>query len=131
VLYPRYEPTQRHRREWLTLTAGDAGKRLQSGLIAVGLNLIRRMYEAAGSPQMQTFIDYLTGGPDWAFPVMQDEDTEVRDTAEQAWSSNLTLLDTALLSIAGDDESDPDAVTQLVHAVFTFVGLRPKWRERS
>ena len=114
VLYPRYEPTQRHRREWLGLTAGDAGKRLQSGLIAVGLNLIRRMYEAAGSPQMQTFIDYLTGGPDWAFPVVQGEDTEVRDTAEQAWSSSLTLLDTALLSIAGDDESDPDAVTQLV-----------------
>ena len=114
VLYSLYEPTQQRRREWLQLTAGDAGKTLQSGLIAVSLDLIRRMYAAAGMPQLQQFIDYLTGGPDWAFPVVPGEDTELRHAAEQAWSSNLALLDTGLLSIVGDDESDPDEVTQLV-----------------
>jgi hypothetical protein len=114
VLYPVYEPIDWRRREWLQLTAADTGKTLQSGLIAVSVDLIRRMYAAAGSPHLQHFIDYLTGGPDGAFPVVPGEDTELREAAEQAWSSNLALLDTGLLSIVGDDESDPDEVTQLV-----------------
>ena len=114
VLYPLYQPTDWRRREWLQLTAGDAGKTLQSGLIAVSVDLIRRMCAAAGSPQLQQFIDYLTGGPDWAFPVVPGEDAELRQAAEHAWHSNLALLDTGLLSIVGDDESDPDEVTQLV-----------------
>lgn len=114
VLYPRYEPTPRHRREWFDLTVGDAGKALRSGLITVAESLVRRMHAAAGSPKLQAFIDYLTGGVDWAFPVVIGEDTEVRDAAEQTWSSSLALLDTALLSIAGEDESDPDEVTQLI-----------------
>jgi hypothetical protein len=114
VLYPLYEPADWRRREWLQLTAGDAGKTLQSGLIAVSVVLIRRMRATAGSTLLRPFIDYLTGGPDWAFPVVPGENSELRQAAEQAWHSNLTLLDTGILSIVGDDESDPDGVTQLV-----------------
>lgn len=114
VLYPLYEPSERRRSEWLQLTAGDAGKTLRSGLITVSVALIRRMLASAGSNQLQPLIDYLTGGPDWAFPVIPGEDPEMRQAAELAWQSNLMLLDTGILSIVGDDYSDPDEVTQLV-----------------
>ncbi|TCN27658.1 RAD3-like DEAD/DEAH box helicase [Kribbella orskensis] len=114
VLYPLYQPTERRRRDWLQLTAGEAGKTLRSGLITVSLALIRRMRANAGSNQVQPFIDYLTGGADWAFPVIPGEDAESRQEAELSWRSNLMLLDTGILSIAGDDESDPDEVTQLI-----------------
>ena len=112
VLYPRYESGEKARREWLALTSGDAGKTLQSGLIAVSVALIRRM-RTPGTP-LQPFIDYLTGGADWAFPVVPGEGVEARQGAEAAWHTNLMLLDTGILSIVGDDESDPDAVTQLI-----------------
>ncbi|WP_235871182.1 DEAD/DEAH box helicase [Rhodococcus spongiicola] len=113
VLYPLYQPTDKHRRDWLRLTVGDAGKTLQSGLITASINLIQRMYTAAGSPpQLEHFIDYLTGGPDWAFPVVADEDIESQREAENAWYQNLALLDTGLLSVIGDDEADSDEVTQ-------------------
>jgi Helicase conserved C-terminal domain len=107
VLYPLYEPTDWRRREWLQLTAGEVGKTLQSGLVAVSIDLIQRMRAAAGMPRLQQFIDYLTGGPDWAFPVVPGEDSELRRAAEQAWSSNLALLDTGLLSIVGDGGVHP------------------------
>lgn len=112
VLYPRYGSGEKARREWLALTSGDAGKTLQSGLIAVSIALIRRM-RVPGTP-LQPFIDYLTGGADWAFPVVPGEDVQARQNAEAAWQTNLMLLDTGILSIVGDDESDPDAVTQLI-----------------
>lgn len=114
VLYPLYEPTEWRRREWLSLTAGETGKTLQSGLIAVSIDLIKRMLAAVGSPQLQNFIDYLTGGPDWAFPIVHGDNAELHPATEQAWSSTLALLDTGLLSIVGDDDSDADEVTQLV-----------------
>ncbi len=114
VLYPLYEPTAWRRREWLGLTAGDAGKTLQSGLIAISVALIERMRAAVGLTDLQHFIDYLTGGPDWAFPVVHGEQTDLHPATLEAWSETLALLDTGLLSIVGDDESDPDQVTQLV-----------------
>jgi superfamily II DNA/RNA helicase len=114
VLYPLYRPTERRRREWLQLTSGEAGRTLRSGLITVGIALLRRMLARAGSNHLPTFIDYLTGGPDWAFPVIAGEDGELTRQAELAWHSNLTLLDIGILGIIGDHESDPDDVTQLV-----------------
>jgi superfamily II DNA/RNA helicase len=114
VLYPLFEPSSRRRAEWLSLTVGEAGKTLQSGLIAVGVALIRRMLASRGSQHLPSFINYLTGGADWAFPVIPGEDPAVTRDAELSWHSNLMLLDTGILSIAGDDDSDPDEVTQLV-----------------
>ncbi len=114
VLYPLYRPTEQRRREWLQLTRGEAGRTLRSGLITVSITLLRRMIARAGSNHLQTFIAYLTGGPDWAFPVITGEDGELRREAELAWHSNLTLLDIGVLGIIGDHESDPDDVTQLV-----------------
>lgn len=114
VLCPLYEPTPWRRREWLELTAGDTGKALQSGLIAISIALIERMRAAVGLSDLQRFIEYLTGGSDWAFPVVHGENAKLHPATEEAWSETLALLDTGLLSIVGDDDSDPDQVTQLV-----------------
>jgi hypothetical protein len=114
VLYPLYEPTELRRRQWLQLTDGEGGRALRSGLITVSIALAQRMLDQAGSNQLQPFIDYLTGGPDWAFPVVPGEDGQSRRDAEAAWRSNLMLLDTGILSIVGDEESDSYEVTQLI-----------------
>jgi superfamily II DNA/RNA helicase len=114
VLYPLFKPTARRLNEWKQLTTGEAGKALRSGLISIGVALINRVLTASGTSQLQSFIDYVTGGYDWAFPVAPVEGDASRQIAETAWDTNLALLDTSILSIAGEDESDPDQVTQLL-----------------
>lgn len=118
VLYPIFEPTnwrrRERRREWLQLTSGDAGKKLRSGLIEVSTALIQRITASIRSDELQTFLDYLTGGPEWAFPVVAGEAPDQRQGAGQAWQANLALLDAGILSIVGDDDADPDEITQLV-----------------
>lgn len=120
VLYPIFEPQPRRRerlrRDWLQLTQGRGGKALDSGLIKVGLALLRRMYMSRGAGPIESFLEYLTGGPDWTLPVLQMEPAEDRAAAATAWKSDLSLLDIGILSVIGDgaDETDPDAATQVI-----------------
>ncbi|WP_174401544.1 DEAD/DEAH box helicase [Mycolicibacterium sphagni] len=114
VLYPRFDPSEYQRRQWLTLTTGAVSKTLQSGLIAISIALVNRLRASFGTQQLQPVIDYLTGTPDWALPVVSGEQPPAADAADLSWRANLARLDTGLLSILGDDDSDPDAVTQLI-----------------
>jgi superfamily II DNA/RNA helicase len=114
VLYPLFSPTERARANWLTLTAGESGKSLTSGLIAVSVELIRRMLSRVSGRDLQRFLDYLTGGPDWSFPIIPGESGEDLQNAAQNWQTNLALLDTAILSIVGDEEAEPDAIIQVI-----------------
>jgi superfamily II DNA/RNA helicase len=118
VLYPIFEPDgrkrERLRRDWISLTQGDGGKALDSGLIEVGLALIRRMYTSRGAGPIEPFLDYLTGGPDWALPVLSQESVTDEEAAAATWRSNLSLLDIGILSTLGDSayDVDPDAAPQ-------------------
>jgi hypothetical protein len=92
VLYPIFQPTQARRQEWLQLTRGDGGKALRSGLIEVGIALLRRMSASAGFRSVEPFLDYLTGGPDWSLPIVSRESTGAAfDSAAgmRQWISNL------------------------------------------
>lgn len=120
VLYPIFEPSrtkrERLRQGWLQLTQGDAGKALDSGLIEVGIALLRRMYAARGAGPIEPFLDYLTGGPGWTLPILGQESATDQTAAAAAWNSNLSLLDIGILSVIGDSayEADPDAATQVI-----------------
>jgi hypothetical protein len=107
VLYPIFQPTETRRREWLELTQGDGGKALQSGLIEVGVALLRRMYASLRFGSIEPFLDYLTGGPDWPLPIVSREPDDDRAAAAASWQSNIALLDVGILSLVGDGDQEP------------------------
>ncbi|WP_280238319.1 DEAD/DEAH box helicase [Nocardia abscessus] len=116
VLYPIFQPTRARRREWRELTQGDGGKALQSGLIEIGVALLRTVLASQGLASVEPLLAYLTGGPDWSLPVVPQETDEWRATAADSWRSNLALLDIGILSVIGDGDQDvdADAATQIV-----------------
>ncbi len=116
VLYPIFQPTQRHRRAWLNLTQGDGSKTLQSGLIEVGVALLRRIHTSLGRGSLEPVLAYLTGGPDWSLPIVPQEAGDEYSAAAVSWQSNLALLDIGILSIVGggDHAFDADIATQVV-----------------
>ncbi len=126
VLYPIFKPSEKRRREWLQLTSGDAGKVLRSGLIEISAALMGRIVESIGSSDLQQFLNYLTGGAEWALPVVAGEAADTRHEAAQLWRSNLSLLDIGILSTLGDEGSDADQITQLL-----FEALRASLWERQ
>lgn len=116
VLYPIFDRLQSRRRDWASLTNGDGGKALRSGLIEIGIALLRRMRESQGQASVEPLLTYLSGGPDWSLPIVPQETAERRTAAAESWQSNLALLDIGILSIVGDGDQDidPDAATQIV-----------------
>lgn len=120
VLFPIFEPRRYQRkqlrRDWLQLSQGGGGKALDSGLIQVGIALIKRMHTARGGGSIEPFLNYLTGGQDWSLPVLQQELPDDETAARVRWRANLSLLDIGILSTIGDGayDSDPDAATQVL-----------------
>ncbi|WFE60078.1 DEAD/DEAH box helicase [Micromonospora sp. WMMD712] len=126
VLYPLFQPAAWRRQEWHELTQGDSGRPLQSGLIGIGIALLRQMAETHGISAIEPLLSYVTGGPDWALPVHTPGTDE--GAAAAAWRDNLALLDLSILSIVGEADQDTvaDAATQILAD-----GLRDSLFERQ
>lgn len=107
VLYPLFEPTNYKRANWIRLTDGARSRALESGLILIGKKLLERIGDAVGPSSVTAFVQYLTGTIDWTFPVVAGEDDEDREGAAARWRSSLAMLDTAILSVIGDETADP------------------------
>lgn len=106
VLYPLFEPTNYKRANWIQLTDGARSRALESGLIIIGRLLLERMGDAVVPSSVTAFVQYLTGNIDWSFPLVGGEDAEDRDAAAARWRSSLAMLDTAILSVIGDETAD-------------------------
>ncbi len=114
VLYPVFEPSAYKRRMWLQLTDGIRSRDLQSGLIILSKMLLQRMQEATGVSRLSQFLDYLTGRLDWAFPVLPDEEQAEQDVASKGWATGLSMLDTAIFSVVGDETADAADIIQVL-----------------
>ncbi len=114
VLYPVFEPSEYKRSNWIQLTDGARSRELESGLIIIGRMLLSRMFAAVGSPNLHSFVDYLTGNLDWSFPVVAGEDATEQGAASAMWDAGLAMLDTAILSVVGEESADPDDIIQVL-----------------
>jgi superfamily II DNA/RNA helicase len=106
VLYPVFEPNAYKRRIWIQLTDGVRSRELQSGLIIVGRMLLDRMRAVLGPTELPAFVDYLTGGHEWSFTTVPGEDDSGRDKESADWATSLSRLDTAILSVVGEETAD-------------------------
>lgn len=114
VLYPLFDPREYKRANWFQLTNGARTRALESGLIIIGRNLLTRMIAAVSPSSLSAFVDYLTGTIDWSLPVVPGEVSTDQATASEAWDTNLAMLDTAVLSVIGDEAADPDNIIQVL-----------------
>ena len=112
VLYPMFEPKESKRRNWLRLTKGTQTRALESGLLIIGTMLIEQIESGIAPRNLAAFIDYLTGS-DWSFPVSEREASTDHE-AEQTWDANLRMLDTAILSVLGDEGGDAEDIVQVL-----------------
>lgn len=112
VLYPVFDPSPYKRSNWIQLTEGTRTRALQSGLIIIGRALLARMVTAVRPSSLSSFVDYLTGGPDWSLPIVAGEAAPDQEVASAAWTTGLSMLDTAILSVVGDETADPEDIIQ-------------------
>lgn len=119
VLMPMFDRLTSRRAEWKEMVDSAKGKEMESGLLRLLLSLMGRIVRKSKAKSMTTVSEYLAGVTAWEFPVLPTESSEVNEQEKGRWSGYLTTLDTALLSMLGEQEVPDDQIEAMLDDVLT------------
>ena len=105
VLFPIFDRQIERRRKWNSLIENTATHEMESGLLQLVLFLLKRLHDALDKPSLDELTDYvLNNAAAWEFPtILREKETDSRQAASQ-WNRYIAVLDTALLSLIGEEE---------------------------
>jgi hypothetical protein len=117
VLYPMFGDVAKKRAKWEGLLADLGAREMESGLVRLIVELIRRLHRKHGGDVGQ-LVEYVANNPAaWGFPVIPGEDAKERERAEAVWAQHVAMLDTAILSLIGEYDVAEDAIENTLDAV--------------
>lgn len=109
VLFPIFEDRRsKKHNEWVQLIGDPGAREMESGLIQLLMALLLRMHKIVGGDLNQLTEYVVNNAAAWNFPDVPGEKPKDRDDARKRWETNLATLDTAILSLIGE-ENVPDA----------------------
>ena len=118
VLLPIFKDQQKNRARWKALIDDHTGRQMQSGLFRLIVTLLLRMGEKIGSKNIGKLLEYVAGNGAWDFPEVAGESEKDSAQENTKWHGYLTSLDTAILSLLGDQEvADADIEKHLEAAL--------------
>lgn len=125
VLYPMFDKHASRRRDWTDLVTETAGREMESGLVRLIQTLLARMQRKLGTTDLETLMEYVLGMPTWDFEPVPGESADEIAGEVQSWATYMASLDTALLSILGEDAvGEADLATALDNALASSLWTR-------
>jgi superfamily II DNA/RNA helicase len=104
VLYPIFDDQAKRTQQWEKLIDDLKSREMESGLVRLLVTLLQRMYNKVGR-SMDQLIDYVVNNAEaWSFPEILGEKPEDRERALSDWDTYLATLDTAILSLIGEND---------------------------
>ncbi|HKZ02361.1 MAG TPA: helicase-related protein, partial [Pyrinomonadaceae bacterium] len=104
VLFPFFEANPQRRAQWEFLKGGDGAREMESGLLRLIATFLQRMRLQLGGTYEQLAEYVLNNAQAWNFPALSHESTEDSDVQKRQWQQHLATLDTAILSLMGEQE---------------------------
>jgi len=102
VLLPIFKDLSKSRRKWKTLIDDQSGRLMESGLVRLIVTLLIRMSQKLGTKDIGKLVEYVAGTGGWDFPIVIGESTKKAAEEKSKWQNYITSLDTAILSLLGD-----------------------------
>lgn len=104
VLFPMFDDIPKKRRNWEALITDLGARNMESGLALLVWTLLKRMHARVGGG-LDQLIDYVVNNAAaWTFPEVANEKPEDRERALADWERNVATLDTAILSLIGEND---------------------------
>lgn len=104
VLFPMYDGVAKKRRDWEDLINDLGARNMESGLALLVHSLLARMHRRVGG-ELDQLVEYVTNNAAaWTFPEVPNEEPEDRDRALADWERHVASLDTAILSLIGEED---------------------------
>jgi superfamily II DNA/RNA helicase len=111
VLYPIFDNHAERLRNWEQLIAELGAREMESGLVRLVVTLIHRMHRQLGLPPLDQLVEYVLNNANaWVFPELPGENAAQRDYERSRWDEHLATLDTAILSLLGEEEIADDQI---------------------
>jgi superfamily II DNA/RNA helicase len=104
VLFPMFDNAAKKRAKWETLISDLGAREMESGLVKLLMALLLRMHAKVGG-EFNELVDYvINNAAAWNFPEIEDEKAKDRERALADWEQYVATLDTAILSLIGDND---------------------------
>jgi hypothetical protein len=114
VLFPFFESNGLRQAQWEGLKAGDGARELESGLLLLILSFLHRLHRQLGGTLAQLADYVLNNTQAWNCPVFSNETASEADFERVLWQRHLATLDTAILSLIGEqDVAEADVAAKL------------------
>lgn len=111
VLFPIFDRHAYRRAQWAELIGNVSEHSLKSGLRRLVITLLVRLKKSLDVQDLSELQEYvLNNTAAWDFPKIAGEADEARDAAARNWEQFITVLDTAILSLLGDQEMNADEI---------------------
>jgi superfamily II DNA/RNA helicase len=105
VLYPIFERHDWFRTQWRRLVEDTNARNMESGLALLVSTLVSRMAQSIGNSDIDGLLGYvLNNTQEWVFPDVANETEEQAGIQEIEWNKHVVSLDTALLSMLGEED---------------------------
>ncbi len=121
VLHPVYEPGNSRRvRKWRNLVEEESGHNVESGLFRLLGSLLERMCQKIRPDSCQEMIEYIANNAEaWRFPRLPEEDESADGKQEKIWNRDLSTLDTAVLSLLGEQDIEDNEIEEALDAIMS------------
>jgi hypothetical protein len=104
VLFPMFDDIVKKRGNWEALINDLGARNMESGLVQLVAALLTRMRARIGGDLDQLVEYVVNNAAAWTFPEIANEKPEDRERALANWERHLATLDTAILSLIGEND---------------------------
>lgn len=110
VLFPMFDNIPKKRRNWEALISDLGARNMESGLALLVWTLLKRMHARVGG-DLNQLVDYVVNNAAaWTFPEVANEKPEDRERALADWERHVATLDTAILSLIGENDIPDEGI---------------------
>lgn len=110
VLFPMFDDIAKKRRNWESLINDLGARNMESGLVQLVVVLLSRMSARIGGDLNQLVEYVVNNAAAWTFPEVANEKPEDRERALADWDRHVATLDTAVLSLIGENDIPDDGI---------------------
>ncbi|MGO9172202.1 MAG: DEAD/DEAH box helicase [Rhodomicrobium sp.] len=117
VLYPIFDDQARRLDQWERLIADVSSREMDSGLLRLVMILLQRMHRRVGGNFEQLTEYVLNNAQAWTFPEIAGEQPEDRQKAHADWDRHVATLDTAILSLIGENDIPDNGIADALDTI--------------
>lgn len=118
VLYPIYEDHAKQKGLWRGLVEDTNAREMESGLALLVYSLITRIAASSGKSEFSDIQEYiLNNNQSLEFPLVVNEPSSDTEEQRKEWNINIVRLDTALLSMLGEEDVNDATIPSVLDRV--------------